>query len=117
MYGPIPHMMRRKCPSGHRKTSGVISPGKSDCRIYESETWKSFRRNWRKSTSFVWALSADDTKSVYEIHEEERTNFLGWIERQREQDQTHAHASYCYECYQSRHTVANTQCDLFQRKR
>lgn len=34
-----------------------------DFRIYESETWKSFRRNWRKLTSFVWALSADNTVS------------------------------------------------------
>ena len=44
------------------------------------------------------------------------TNFLGWIESQRGQDQTHGHASYHYECYRSRHTGANTQYDLLQRK-
>ena len=109
MYGPNPHMMRQKRPSGHWKTSGVTSPGWSDCRVYESETWKSFCQNWQKSTSFVWALSADDTKSVDVICNDGKTNFLGWIESRWEQDQTHGHASYYYECYRSSHTGANTQ--------
>ena len=110
MYGPNPHMMRQKRPSGHWKTSGVTSPGWSDCRIYESETWKSFRQNWQKSTSFVWALSADDTKSVDIICNDGKMNFWGWIESRWEQDQTHGHTSYYYECCRSSHTGANTQC-------
>lgn len=41
--------MRRKCPSAHFTTSGIVMNGSSGRRIADIELWKSWRRNWRNS--------------------------------------------------------------------